>query len=302
MTISAAMVKELRTRTGAGMMECKNALMETEGDMDAAAQLLRTKGAAKADKKSARVAAEGAVVGKTDELGRTVVLVEVNSETDFVAKDANFIEFANHVAETIITQRPGSPDDLQHCLIAGDKRSVEEARVDLINKIGENIGVRRFILQDASTDSSTISTYFHGNRIGVYVELSGGREDLGKDLAMHVAASRPVCVSEDDVPEELIAKEKEVYTAQARETGKPEEIMEKMIQGRLKKYLNEITLLGQAFVKDPDKTVQQLLASENAKVIGFRRFEVGEGIEKREDDFVAEVMAQANKDNEESDS
>lgn len=292
MAITASMVKELRTRTGAGMMECKKALTESGGDMDEAIEALRRKGAAKADKKAGRVAAEGMVAAAVSDDGATGALVEVNCETDFVGKDDNFQSFANGLARTVLAEQPADVAALNGLTLHGGGQTVEEARIDLINKIGENIAVRRFEVLRAA-GGARISLYTHGARIGVMVSVEGGRGDLGKDLAMHIAASQPSFVSRDDVPRETVDKEKELFASQARESGKPEEIVEKMVQGRVQKYLNEITLLGQPFVKDPDQTVGKLLESEQAQVFDFRRLEVGEGLEKREDDFVAEVMAQA---------
>ena len=292
MTITAAMVKALRERTGAGMMECKKALTESGGDMEAAVEELRKKGAAKADQKSGRIAAEGAISGIVSADGKSGVLVEINCETDFVAKDENFKGFAREVAQTVMDQKPESVDALGKLRISGTQQSVDEARIELFGKVGENLSVRRFARIDAGPDSQ-ISVYLHGSRIGVLVHTQGGRSDLGRDMAMHVAASRPLCVSRDDVPAEVLAKERDIYTAQAAESGKPQNIVDKIVEGRLLKYINEVTLLGQPYVKDPDQSVQDLLTSEHAQVIEFVRFEVGEGLERKEDDFVAEVMAQA---------
>lgn len=292
MAITASMVKELRTRTGAGMMECKKALSESDGDMDAAIEALRKKGAAQADKKAGRVAAEGMVAAALNPDNTVGVLVEVNCETDFVAKDDNFQTFVNGVARTVLNEQPEDVESLGGSILDGEKESIEEARVGLINKIGEKVTVRRFETLRAP-EGATLGAYTHGTRIGVLVAVQGGRDDLGKDLAMHIAASRPQFVNKDDVPGEILDKEKAIFTAQAEESGKPAEIVEKMVQGRIQKHLNEITLLGQPYVKDPDQSVEKLLKSESAKVLSFHRLEVGEGLEKREDDFVAEVMAQA---------
>lgn len=292
MGISASMVKELRSRTGAGMMECKKALTEADGDMDAAMEALRRKGAAQADKKADRVAAEGAVVATVSGDGSTGVLVEINCETDFVAKDDNFQAYCSAVAQTVLDEQPADVAATGDLPLAGGDGTVEQARVDLISKIGEKVTIRRFEILHAG-DGGKISAYTHGSRIGVLVSVAGGRDDLGKDLAMHIAASRPGFLSADDVPQEVLDKEKEFFTSQAQDSGKPPEIIEKMVQGRLQKHLGEITLLGQPFVKDPDQTVEKLLKAENARVDAFRRLEVGEGLEKRDDDFVAEVMAQA---------
>ncbi|MDJ0955955.1 MAG: translation elongation factor Ts [Arenicellales bacterium] len=292
MTITAAMVKALRERTGAGMMECKKALAESGGDMDAAIEELRKKGAAKADQKSGRIAAEGAISGIVTADGTSGVLVEINCETDFVAKDENFRAFGQKVAEIVLAQNPESVDALAKLKFSDSQQTVDEARVELFSKVGENLSVRRFARLDAGPEGR-ISVYLHGTRIGVLVHTQGGRSDLGRDIAMHVAASRPLCISRDDVPEGVLSKEREIYTAQAADSGKPQNIVDKIVEGRLQKYLNEVTLLGQPYVKDPDQSVQKLLASEDAQVVEFVRFEVGEGLERKEDDFVAEVMAQA---------
>ncbi len=287
MAITASLVKELRERTGAGMMECKKALVECDGDIEAAAELMRKSGAAKADKKSGRVAADGAVKIKVSEDGKKAVVVEINSETDFVAKDDNFQSFADSVTDVIFDQQPADVAALADMKIAsGD--TVEQARQALIAKIGENIQVRRFEI--VNTEDSLVS-YQHGARIGVLVNSSANSE-MGRDIAMHIAAANPKYIQESDVPADFIEKEKEILIAQAESSGKPREIIEKMIQGRLKKYLGEITLLGQPFVKDPDQTVGKLLSSADAAVNSFIRYEVGDGIEKKQEDFAAEVMAQ----------
>jgi elongation factor Ts len=285
--ITASLVKELRERTGAGMMECKKALVECDGDIEAAAELMRKSGAAKADKKSGRVAADGAVKIKVSDDGKKAVVVEINSETDFVAKDDNFQIFADAVTDIIFDQQPADVAALADMKTAsGD--TVEQARQALIAKIGENIQVRRF--EVVNTEDSLVS-YQHGARIGVLVNSSASSE-MARDIAMHIAAANPKYIQESDVPAEFIEKEKDILIAQAESSGKPREIIEKMIQGRLKKYLGEITLLGQPFVKDPDQTVGKLLSSASAAVSGFIRYEVGEGIEKKQEDFAAEVMAQ----------
>lgn len=289
MNISAALVKEMRERTGLGMMECKKALTEAGGDIEAAIDLMRKAGAARADKKAGRTAADGAIILSASADGRSVGLTEVNSETDFVAKDAGFLAFAQAVGDLALSQAPADVEQLS-TLALGDG-TVEEARQQLVAKIGENIRVRRFVRRQ--TTSGVIGSYLHGSRIGVLVELEGGDLALARDIAMHVAASRPVCVSSDQIPADVMAREKEIYDAQAAESGKPEDIRARMVEGRLRKYAAEVTLLGQPFVKDPDTTVEQLLKKANARVIGFDRLEVGEGIEKQADDFVAEVMKQA---------
>ncbi|HEX21822.1 MAG TPA: elongation factor Ts [Chromatiales bacterium] len=289
MAITAALVKELRERTGAGMMECKKALVETNGDIEAAIELMRKTGLAKADKKAGRIAAEGLIVFKASDNGKRAVLVEINCETDFVTKGDDFINFANSVAETALKEQPADIDALLATSIDGGD-SVADTTKALIAKIGENTNVRRFVSR--STDG-VLGCYLHGGRIGVMVELQGGDEALARDIAMHVAASNPACVSEADVPAGMIEKEKEIFTAQAAESGKPPEIVEKMVGGRIKKYLKEVTLLGQPFVKDPDQTVEQLVKNAGATVVGFERLEVGEGIEKKTENFAEEVMAQA---------
>ncbi len=287
MAVTAAMVKELRERTGAGMMECKKALVETGGDMEAAVEHLRKSGLAQADKKASRVAAEGKIALSVSEDGKQAVMVEVNCETDFVAKDSGFLAFANAVAANALSHNPADVDALMNTSIDGD--TVELARQALISKIGENIQVRRFVR--ASTDG-TLGTYVHGGKIGVLVNLAGGDETLARDLAMHVAAMNPEFVSAEDVPEEIIAREKGILIAQAESNGKPPEIIEKMVTGRLRKHLAGITLLGQPFVKDGDLTVGKLLDQNSARVDGFNRLAVGEGIEKKEESFADEVMQQ----------
>jgi elongation factor Ts len=286
MSITAAQVKELRERTGAGMMECKKALVETAGDMEGAIEHLRKSGLAKADKKAGRVAAEGAVVHASE--GGRAVLVEVNSETDFVAKDDNFRHFAEEVATLAL-----SADDIEalngQAMASGS--TVEEARQQLVAKIGENVQVRRLAHLDAG--DGVVGTYIHGGRIGVMVAVGGGDEELARDIAMHVAALNPAYRDVADVPADVLAKEKEILIAQAADSGKPADIIEKMVAGRLNKHLAEITLTGQPFVKDGDVTVGKLLKSKGAEVKAYIRLEVGEGIEKEESDFAAEVMQQA---------
>jgi elongation factor Ts len=288
MEITAALVKELRERSGAGMMECKKALVENNGDIEAAIEAMRKAGQAKADKKSGRIAAEGLIVVQ-QEAGR-VAMIEVNCETDFVSKGDDFIGFCKGVVATVLQQRPADLDGLLATQYTGATKTVEEVRKDLIVKIGENINVRRFTLLETANN---LGVYLHGTRIGIVVEMEGGNVGLAKDVAMHVAASRPICISPDQVPAELIAKEKEIYAAQAAESGKPANIVEKMVEGRLKKFLDEVALVGQPFVKDPDQSIGKLLQAVNAKVIRFERFEVGEGIEKKVENFADEVMKQA---------
>jgi elongation factor Ts len=291
MAITASLVKELRERTGSGMMECKKALVETDGDIDAAIENMRKSGQAKAAKKAGRVASEGIIAVKFSDDKKRAAMVEVNCETDFVAKDENFTSFVDAVADrTLNSSAEDLPALMNDSLHEGEETTIDTAREALVAKIGENMNVRRF--QRFQTDSGQLISYRHGVRIGVVVELEGGDEALGKDIAMHVAASNPVCVSEADVPADLLEKEREIFKAQALESGKPENIVDKIVDGRVRKYLSEITLMGQAFVKDPDQTVEKLLAGAGAKVIQFKRFEVGEGIEKKQEDFASEVMAQ----------
>jgi elongation factor Ts len=291
MAISAAMVKELRERTGAGMMECKRALVEADGDIEAAIDAMRKSGQAKAAKKSARIAAEGVVMIEIAEGAKQGVLVEINCETDFVAKDENFATFAAAVAKTALSPAAVDAAALAEMPLADDgSTTVNAAREALIAKIGENIRVRRVVRFDDA--EGTLYNYRHGVRIGVVVELVGGDETLGRDLAMHIAASNPLCVSAADVPSETLGKEREIFRAQALESGKPPNIVEKMIDGRVRKFLEEVTLLGQPFVKDPDTTVEKLLNQADAEVRRFARVEVGEGIEKRTENFAEEVMAQ----------
>jgi len=289
MAISAAMVKELRERTGAGMMECKKALVESNGDIEAAIEAMRKSGQAQAAKKAGRIAADGVVVMAMGE--RRAAIVEVNCETDFVAKDASFAAFADQVAARALESGAADADALATLPIeAGAETSVEQARQALIAKIGENIQVRRMVRFDDA--QGQLHSYRHGVRIGVVVEMAGGDASLGKDIAMHIAASKPMCVSADDVPAEALAKEREIFRAQALASGKPEAIVDKITEGRVRKYLEEVTLLGQAFVKDPDTTVEKLLKQAGARVIRFARVEVGEGVEKRSENFAEEVMAQ----------
>jgi len=288
MAITASLVKELRERTGAGMMECKKFLTETDGDIDAAIETMRKAGMAKADKKAGRVAAEGLAVIKASDDNKSAIILEVNSETDFVTKGDEFKEFVASIADCVLANKPADIETLSGLALASGT-TVEDRRKELVAKIGENMSVRRFDIID---NADAVGTYQHGERIAVMVELEGGDAALGKDIAMHIAASKPVCVAEADVPADALAKEREIFSAQAAESGKPENIIEKMVDGRIKKFLKEVTLLGQPFVKDPDQTVEQLLKSNNASVKRFVRFEVGEGIEKKEENFADEVMAQ----------
>lgn len=283
--ITAALVKELRERTGEGMMDCKKALVEANGDIEVAIENMRKSGALKAAKKAGRTAAEGIIVVKST--GNIAAMVEINCETDFVARDENFVAFSNQVAELAAAEKIDSVEALNAAMLDGV--AVEEARQKLVAKIGENINVRRIALVSGD---ATVASYVHGTRIGVLVALTTENEDIARDVAMHVAASNPQVTKPEDVDQSILDKEKEIFTAQALESGKPAEIVEKMIGGRLKKFVSEISLTGQPFVKDPSITVAQLLKSANTDVINFVRFEVGEGIEKKEEDFAAEVMAQ----------
>jgi elongation factor Ts len=285
MNITAETVKQLRERTGAGMMECKKALVETKGDLDAAAELMRKTGLAKADKKAARVAAEGTVVAERD--GNSAVLVEINCETDFVARSDEFQAFARELAKSALANSPASLEALLSS--ANGAGSFEDQRRALIAKIGENISVRRFV---KVTAPGALGTYIHGSRIGSLVALEGGDESLARDLAMHVAAVHPAYIDASEVPAAVLDKEREILTDQTKGEKKPPDIIAKMVEGRLRKYLAEITLLGQPFVKEPETTVEKLVKKAGAKVVQFVRYEVGAGIEKKQDDFVGEVMAQ----------
>jgi elongation factor Ts len=290
MSISAQQVKELRERTGLGMMECKAALTETNGDMEAASDLLRKRAGAKVEKKAGRIAAEGTIGIHVSADRKTAAMAEVNCETDFVAKGDEFEAFAAAVAARVSRSQPADVDALYRLPHQdGAPASVAQTREGLVMKLGENINVRRF--ERLTTDQGHIGSYVHGRKIGVLVVLEGGDENLAKDIAMHVAASRPEYVSKDQVPAAAVAKEKEIFAEQAKASGKPADIIEKMVMGRVNKYLGEITLLGQPFVKDPETTVEKLLKSKSASVKGFIRYEVGEGLEKRSDNFAAEVMA-----------
>jgi len=291
MAITAGLVKELRERTGAGMMECKKALVESGGDIDAAIEAMRKSGQAKAAKKAGRTAADGVVVVASSADGKAGVMLEVNSETDFVAKDASFTAFAEAVTARALTSRVADAQALSElALVEGEDGSVAQAREALVAKIGENIQLRRLVRFDDA--KGELYSYRHGVRIGVLVEIEGGDAGLGKDIAMHIAATNPMCASANEVPAETLAKEKDIFRSQARDSGKPENIVEKIIDGRVRKYLEEVTLLGQAFIKDPDVRVEKLLEKQEARVLRFARFEVGEGIEKKEENFADEVMAQ----------
>ncbi|MEQ1801773.1 MAG: translation elongation factor Ts [Gammaproteobacteria bacterium] len=287
MSIAANLVKDLRDRTGAGMMECKKALVDSSGNLDAAVELLRTRGQAKAEKKAGRIAAEGQILTAVSPKGDVTVIMEVNCETDFVAKDENFQRFARSAADLAAREQPVALEQLM-ALRLPEGQSLEEARRDLVAKIGENIGIRRF---EYVRPAGKVAGYFHGTRIGVLVDVEGGDADLGKDLAMHIAASNPRYLSPEEVPETLRANERRILTDQAAGEGKPPEIVAKMVEGRLRKYLNEIALVGQPFVKDPDTTIAKLLKDRGARVHRFVRLEVGEGIEKKSENIAEAVAA-----------
>lgn len=289
MSITASMVKELRERTGAGMMECKKALVAANGEIEVAIEEMRKSGAAKAAKKSGRIAAEGIVKIVSSSCGKNVSLIEVNCETDFVAKDENFLAFTDKVANKALELGGESVDDLLAAEIDGE--SVETVRTALVSKIGENVQIRR--IKQLNAENGVFGHYLHGAKIGVVVNVSNDNPELAKDIAMHIAAVKPDYISEKDVPADVVAKEKDILVAQVADSGKPADIVEKMVGGRLRKFLAEITLYGQPFVKNPDMTVEKLLKSENADVVSFERMEVGEGIEKKVDNFAEEVMAQA---------
>jgi len=288
MNITAAMVKELRERTGSGMMECKKALVEAEGNMDLAIENMRKSGLAKADKKSDRIAAEGIIGVKVNDDGKSVAIVDVNCETDFVAKSEDFVNFVNSLLPVILSSNIESDEQLLAAPLADV--TVDEARRGLISKLGENITIRRF--QKFTTEQGGVGSYLHGSKIGVIVELIAPDSQLGKDIAMHIAASKPTHVSEDQVSADVIDKEKEIFIAQSAESGKPADIIEKMVAGQIRKFLAEITLLGQPYIKDDKMTVAKLLESKGNNVVRFVSFKVGEGIEKKVENFAEEVMAQ----------
>ena len=284
MAVTAALVKELRERTGAGMLDCKKALVETDGDIELSIENMRKSGQAKAAKKAGRIAAEGIIMTKVGD--GVATMMEINSETDFVARDEGFLAFANKLVDVAAASKINDMDALNSAEIDGV--TVADARNTLVAKIGENISPRRVL----TVEGDNLGAYVHGGRIGVIAILNGGDEDLAKDIAMHVAAASPQFVKHDDVPAEVVAKEKEIQLEIAVQSGKPAEIAEKMVTGRMKKFTGEISLTGQPFVKDPSTSVGDLLKSKGADVVNFVRFEVGEGIEKKEEDFAAEVAAQ----------
>jgi elongation factor Ts len=292
MAVTAEAVKTLRERTGAGMMECKKALVETNGDLDAAAEMMRKAGLAKADKKASRIAAEGVIVIERSADAKSAAVVEVNCETDFVAREADFQEFAAKVAKAALTQRPQDVDALGALALASDQR-LEDARRALIAKIGENISVRRFALLEAP---ALVGAYLHGSRIGALVAMKSGDEAVAKDIAMHVAALSPVCVSAAEVPAAEVTKERAIFVEQVqsdpKSAGKPPEIVAKIVEGKVRKWLNEITLLGQPFVKDDKQSVEQYLKKAGGEVLAIIRYEVGAGIERKQEDFAEEVRKQ----------
>lgn len=288
MSITAGQVKELRERTGAGMMECKKFLSEANGDIELAIENMRKSGATKAAKKEGRITAEGIIATSVASDSKAAVILEINCETDFVARGDEFMEFAQQVADVALANKIADLADLNDAKLASGA-TVEETRQNLVAKIGENMTVRRLQLVETAGD---IASYLHGGRIGVLVNVESGNQELNKSVAMHIAASNPVVVSPDDVPAELIEKEKEIYTAQAAESGKPADIIEKMVVGRVRKFLDEVSLHGQPFVMDPNSKVGDVLKTANANVLEFVRFEVGEGIEKQEANFAEEVMQQ----------
>jgi len=289
--ITAQMVKELRDRTGAGMMECKKALIESKGNMDIAVEAMRKAGQAKADKKSSRIAAEG-IISFSMKNCSFANMIEVNCETDFVAKDENFLKFVNHISQVSLE---GYADDLNEFSNYKDSsgKTIEEMRLELVSKVGENVKIRR--IKSIQSDNGYIGNYLHGSKIGVAVVLEKENNELAKDVCMHIAAMKPLALNPSDISKEILEKEREIFKAQAQESGKSEEIINKMVEGKMNKYISEVTLLDQAFVKDNDLTIRDLLKKHNNNILFFYRMEVGEGIEKKEENFADEVMAQINK-------
>ena len=290
MNVTPAMIKQLREATGAGMMECKRALVEAEGDGDVAIEILRKSGQAKAAKKSARVAAEGLIVIRISPDCETATLLEVNCETDFVAKDKQFGEFCGIVADATLDTSVDTITDLED--FTGATTTIKDLCLSLTAKLGENIKIRRF--DKLNRQGDILANYNHGNRIGVLVDMEGGDAEVAKDIAMHIAAGKPLCISERQVPPEILAKEREILIEQTKQSGKPDHLIDRIVAGKLRKYLNEITLLGQAFVKDTDQTVAQKLKAHSASVRAFLRYELGEGVERKQENFAEEVMAQVN--------
>ena len=290
--ITAQMVKELRDRTGAGMMECKKALLDSSGDMDKAVEEMRKAGQAKADKKSSRIAAEGVVTLSISDDNSIANIVEINCETDFVAKDENFLKFVKTVSEVSLENYKGSVDDFNNSKHPSGK-TIEEIRLELVSKVGENVKIRR--VQNIKNDGNYMGHYMHGTKIGVAVVLQKENKELAKDVCMHIAAMKPRALNANDIPQEDLEKEREIFVAQAKESGKPDDIIQKMVDGKLKKYISEVTLVDQTFVKDNEITISKLLEKHDNSVLSFYRLEVGEGVEKKDENFADEVMAQIKK-------
>ena len=290
--INAQMVKELRDRTGAGMMECKKALLEASGNMEKAVEEMRKAGQAKADKKSSRIAAEGVLTLSVSEDNKIANMIEINCETDFVAKDANFLEFVKTISEVSLQNYNGSLDDFNNSKCISGK-TIEETRLELVSKVGENVKIRR--IQSIANDGNYMGHYMHGAKIGVVVILEKENEDLAKDICMHIAAMKPLALNSSEIPQEDLDKEREIFSAQAKESGKPDDIIQKMVDGKMKKYISEVTLVDQSFVKDSEITINKLLETHDNSVLLFYRLEVGEGIEKKDENFADEVMAQIKK-------
>ena len=290
--ITAQMVKELRDRTGAGMMECKKALLDSSGDMDKAVEEMRKAGQAKADKKSSRIAAEGVITLSISDDNSIANMVEINCETDFVAKDENFLKFVKTISEVSLKNYKGSVDDFNNSKHPSGK-TIEEIRLELVSKVGENVKIRR--VQNIKNDGNYMGHYMHGTKIGVAVVLQKENEELAKDVCMHIAAMKPRALNANDIPQEDLEKEREIFVAQAKESGKPDDIIQKMVDGKLKKYISEVTLVDQTFVKDNEITISKLLEKHDNSVLSFYRLEVGEGVEKKDENFADEVMAQIKK-------
>ena len=290
--ITAQMVKELRDRTGAGMMECKKALLDSSGNMDKAVEEMRKAGQAKADKKSSRIAAEGVVTLSISDDNSIANMVEINCETDFVAKDENFLKFVKTISEVSLKNYKGSVDDFNNSKHPSGK-TIEEIRLELVSKVGENVKIRR--VQNIKNDGNYMGHYMHGTKIGVAVVLQKENKELAKDVCMHIAAMKPRALNANDIPQEDLEKEREIFVAQAKESGKPDDIIQKMVDGKLKKYISEVTLVDQTFVKDNEITISKLLEKHDNSVLSFYRLEVGEGVEKKDENFADEVMAQIKK-------
>ena len=291
MVITAALVRKLRERSGSGIMECKKALVKSNGDIEAAVEAMRKSGSVKADKKLDRITAEGLIVIKASTDGKHAIMLEINSETDFVAKADDFIDFVNQLSVRVLEMQPSSLEELMALSFNEAGESVEIVRQSLVAKFSENIQVRRFSMM--STYDGVIGTYSHGGRMGTMVRLKGGDDDLANNIAMHIVANSPLAIAGIDLPKTLLQKERNIITAQARDSGKPEAIIKKMIEGRMKKLVNEISLLGQAFVKDPNITINELVNKKNASIEEFQLFKVGSGIEVKQTTFAEEVMEQA---------